>query len=52
MSFLIDRNGNLRFISIGGSATEIAALGKMLETVVAEPTPPATQAQAGSALTK
>jgi thiol-disulfide isomerase/thioredoxin len=47
MSFLIDRNGNLRFISIGGSASEIAALGKMLETVVAEPA--VTQTQAASA---
>jgi len=52
MSFLIDRSGNLRFISIGGSATEIAALGKMLETVVAEPGPPATQAQVSATLTK
>jgi thiol-disulfide isomerase/thioredoxin len=47
MSFLIDRSGNLRFISIGGSAAEIAALGKMLETVVAEPA--ATQTQTVSA---
>jgi hypothetical protein len=52
MSFLIDRSGNLRFISIGGSAAEIAALGMMLETVVAEPIPSATQAQASSPVTK
>jgi thiol-disulfide isomerase/thioredoxin len=52
MSFLIDRSGNLRFISIGGSATEIAALGKMLETVVAEPVPPAAQAQVSAPITK
>jgi thiol-disulfide isomerase/thioredoxin len=44
MSFLIDRSGNLRFISIGGSAPEIAALGKMLETVVAESVVTQTQA--------
>lgn len=37
MSFLIDRNGRLRFIAIGGSEREFAALGKMLETVLAEP---------------
>lgn len=45
MSFLIDRSGNLRFIAIGGSATEIAALGKMVETVVAEPVQSATPAE-------
>jgi thiol-disulfide isomerase/thioredoxin len=46
MSFLIDRSGKLRFIAIGGSAAEFAALGKMVETVVAEPVQPATQAEA------
>lgn len=37
MSFLIDRSGKMRFIAIGGSEREIAALGKMVETVLAEP---------------
>jgi thiol-disulfide isomerase/thioredoxin len=37
MSFLIDRNGRLRFIAIGGSEREFVALGKMLETVLSEP---------------
>ncbi len=37
MSFLIDRNGKLRFIAIGGSEREFLALGKMVETLLAEP---------------
>jgi len=37
MSFLIDRNGRLRFIAIGGSEREFVALGKMVETLLAEP---------------
>jgi thiol-disulfide isomerase/thioredoxin len=37
MQFLIDRNGKIRFIALGGSEREVAALGKMLETVMAEP---------------
>ena len=37
MSFLIDRNGRLRFIAIGGSEREYVALGKMLEALLAEP---------------
>jgi len=36
MSFLIDRQGRIRYISMGASADEIAALGKMLEKVMAE----------------
>lgn len=36
MSFLIDRQGRIRYISMGARAEEIAALGKMLEKVVAE----------------
>jgi thiol-disulfide isomerase/thioredoxin len=36
MSFLIDRQGRMRYISMGASADEIAALGKMLEKVMAE----------------
>ena len=42
MSFLIDRNGKLRFIAIGGSEREIATLGKMIERVMSEPLTAAT----------
>lgn len=37
MSFLIDRRGVLRFISIGASPDEITALGDMVKKLVAEP---------------
>ncbi len=37
MSFLIDRSGKVRFIAMGASEKEIAGLGKMLQTVLAEP---------------
>jgi thiol-disulfide isomerase/thioredoxin len=37
MSFLIDRRGNVRFIAMGAGEQEIAALGKMIEKVMAEP---------------
>lgn len=37
MSFLIDRSGKIRFIALGASEREIAGLGKMLETILAEP---------------
>lgn len=43
MSFLIDRRGNVRFIAMGATDAENAALGKMLQTVLAEPANPATQ---------
>jgi thiol-disulfide isomerase/thioredoxin len=36
MSFLIDRRGNVRFIAMGAGEAEIAALGKMIEKVMAE----------------
>ncbi|MEP6741238.1 MAG: TlpA disulfide reductase family protein [bacterium] len=36
MSFLIDRQGRIRYISMGASGAEIAALGKMLEKVMSE----------------
>jgi thiol-disulfide isomerase/thioredoxin len=36
MSFLIDRQGRIRYISMGARPDEIAALGKMLEKVMAE----------------
>jgi thiol-disulfide isomerase/thioredoxin len=38
MSFLIDRQGKMRYISMGASAEEIAALGKMIDKVMAEET--------------
>jgi thiol-disulfide isomerase/thioredoxin len=44
MSFLIDRRGNVRFIAMGSGEQEIAALDKMLQTVLAEP--PETDMQA------
>jgi glutathione peroxidase-family protein len=37
MSFLIDRRGNVRFISVGASETEIAALNKMIKKLLEEP---------------
>ena len=36
MSFLIDRNGNIRYISMGAGENEIAALGKMIDKVIKE----------------
>ena len=44
MSFLIDRRGNVRFIAMGATETENEALGKMLQTVLAEPAEPAARA--------
>jgi len=37
MSFLIDREGNIRFIALGASEPELAALEKMVKKVVEEP---------------
>lgn len=37
MSFLIDRRGNLRFISIGANEQELTALGQMIKKLIAEP---------------
>jgi thiol-disulfide isomerase/thioredoxin len=37
MSFLIDREGNMRFIALGGHDVEMAALEKMIKKVVEEP---------------
>jgi thiol-disulfide isomerase/thioredoxin len=37
MSFLIDRRGNVRFISMGANEIEIQALGKMIEKLMEEP---------------
>ncbi len=36
MSFLIDRAGRIRYISMGARPEEIAALGKMIEKVIAD----------------
>ena len=44
MSFLIDRNGNVRFIAMGAREEETSALGKMLQTVLAEPVTPGAEA--------
>jgi thiol-disulfide isomerase/thioredoxin len=38
-TFLIDRRGVVRFISIGSSDLEIAALGKMIKKLIDEPPP-------------
>ena len=39
MSFLIDRQGNVRFISVGASEREISTLGRMIKTLVEETGP-------------
>ena len=44
MAFLIDRQGRIRYISMGARAEEIAALGKMIEKVVAEEAVKSTEA--------
>ena len=36
MSFLVDRSGNLRFISVGSSEQELTALGKMIAKLIEE----------------
>ena len=36
MSFLVDRSGNLRFISVGSSEQELKALGKMIAKLIGE----------------
>jgi thiol-disulfide isomerase/thioredoxin len=42
-SFLIDRNGKVRFISVGANDQEIAALGKMIKELIDEPPPQLTE---------
>jgi hypothetical protein len=37
MSFLIDRRGAVRFISVGADPDEIMALEKMIKKLIAEP---------------
>jgi len=39
MSFLIDRQGNLRFIALGAGDDETTNLGRMIKKLVAEPAP-------------
>ncbi len=43
MSFLIDRNGNVRFIAVGANDQETEALGKMIKELIEEPVTPAQQ---------
>ena len=52
MSFLIDRNGNVRFIAMGAREEETAALGKMLQTVLAEPVTPGAEASHAGVVVK
>ncbi len=47
MSFLIDRRGNLRFISVGANEQELVALGKMIKKLVDEPGPKQNPQTAG-----
>ena len=42
MSFLIDRNGSVRFIVVGANEQETNALGKKIKELIEEPAPPAT----------
>lgn len=44
MSFLIDRNGNVRFIAAGANEQEITALGKKIKELIEEPAPPSAAA--------
>ena len=43
MSFLIDRNGKVRFISVGANDQETEALGKMIKQLLEESVTPAQQ---------
>jgi thiol-disulfide isomerase/thioredoxin len=45
MSFLIDRRGTIRFISVGAGQDEIAELGKMFKKLIDEPTEPKSEGQ-------
>jgi thiol-disulfide isomerase/thioredoxin len=47
MSFLIDRQGNVRFIAMGASEAEITALGKMIDKVMSEDNLPNAAAVTG-----
>jgi len=39
-TFLIDRRGAIRFISVGANEEEVAALGKMIKRLIEEPAQP------------
>jgi thiol-disulfide isomerase/thioredoxin len=52
MSFLIDRKGNVRFIAMGAREDETTALGKMLQTVLAEPVTPGPEASHAGVVVK
>ena len=45
MSFLIDRRGAVRFISVGADPDEIMALEKMIKKLIAEPAEVKTESQ-------
>jgi thiol-disulfide isomerase/thioredoxin len=49
MSFLIDRNGNVRFIAVGANDQETTALGKKLKELIEEPAPAAPAAPVSAA---
>lgn len=37
MSFLVDRQGNMRFVSVGANEQELAGLGRMIKRLIDEP---------------
>ena len=43
-TFLIDRRGVVRFITIGSGEEESAAINKMIKKLIEEPAPPPTAA--------
>lgn len=47
-TFLIDRRGVVRFISVGSSDLEATALSKMIKKLVEEPAPAASKASGGN----
>ncbi|HET6670025.1 MAG TPA: TlpA disulfide reductase family protein [Pyrinomonadaceae bacterium] len=50
MSFLIDRNGSVRFIAVGANEQETNALGKKIKELIEEPAPAsASRASVGTA---
>jgi thiol-disulfide isomerase/thioredoxin len=51
-SFLIDRNGSVRFIVVGANEQETNALGKKIKELIEEPAPPATSGASAAAAQK
>jgi thiol-disulfide isomerase/thioredoxin len=47
MTFLIDRRGNVRFISVGANEPELVALDKMIKKLIDEPRPEQAQTAGG-----